>query len=149
MKFNELTQFTVPVPNTPGQLHRITELLGSKGYNITMITSHVVGDVAFVQLTTPVEQSKIVDLLRTINITPIQTPVVGLMVPNQPNTLTNLLKYLQENKVNVNNIVGTTPVDAETSFIVLSLEGATAGILPTKQLLEKFVESITPVAVAA
>jgi hypothetical protein len=140
--FVEMTQFTVPVSNKPGQLLRITEALGGKGYGFLGLASYVIDDVAFVRFTTQANPVEVTKTIEALGLFTIQTPVVALTISNSPGALTALLKYLHTNKVNVGTVLGTAHADSKNALVFLTISPAGDGIVPTKQLFDKYLNNI-------
>ena len=144
--FVELTQYTIPVPNVAGQLLKITDVLRTEGINLMSLSSYINADVAFVRFTAVSEnQDRVISLMDGIGLQPLTTPVVGITIENKVGKLNDLLKFLTDNKLNVGTIIATTPVNALESLVLISVEPIHAGVVPTKQVFDKFFAS-QPVA---
>lgn len=144
--FALLTQFTVPVINTPGQLGKITDLLLKEKINISGIEAHVTGNVSFVRLTTTETPSKVNGILAGAKYAPIQTPVASVTIPNTPGELNKLTKFLVEQGLNITGVYGTTPVGAPTTTLLLSIEATDGSPIDYPGVFNKYFNTV---AVAA
>lgn len=113
------TQFRVTVPNLPGELAKITNLLLKAKINITgMMTEHL-GEVAHVRLLAAPEKG-VGSLLEDAGFEVLEVPVFQLDLANKPGRLNKLAKELAEEHINILCIYGTGA--GSTARLVIAVE---------------------------
>jgi len=140
-KFTLLTQFTIPVVNTPGQLGSIVKLLRQDNINLVGITAEVIGNTSFVRLITPETPEKVAALFTKNSYAVIQSPVVSVTLNNKPGELERLSTFLVEQGLNINGIYGTTPTGATTATLIVSLD-TTGKTINYEDVFGKFYNSV-------
>ena len=144
--YTQYTQFNFAVPNVAGQLNKTLELLTGGSINVIGLTTTIAGNLALVGfVTSNPDATRIPEILKPLGLTPIQTPVFGISLPNTTGALGRLVKFLGENNVNINGIYGSTPESASTSTVFVSIDTPVTGFSNPTEVFEKFAQT-TPVA---
>ena len=131
-----VTQYSVPVKNEPGQLLKIAKTLAKEQVNIIGITSATIGDVGYVRFLA--EKSLTVrKVLEDQGFQVFETPVFRVALSNKPGELARMAAVLEENGVNIENIYGTTN-GGEHAHLVLAVNRPEKA----EKLLAKFAEGL-------
>jgi hypothetical protein len=104
---NHLQQFSIPLENQPGTLHRVLKTLSAAGINILGVSSEGVGGLGFVHLVSDTGV-KALKVLEKAGFHVFHAPVFNVDLANRPGELARLTKALAEKGVNVVQIYGTT-----------------------------------------
>ena len=102
-----LEQFSIPLENTPGTLHRVLRTLSAASINILGVSSEGVGGLGFVHLVSDTG-IKTLKVLEKAGFHVFRTPVFNVDLANKPGELARLTKALAEKGVNIVQIYGTT-----------------------------------------
>jgi len=94
------TQLTVKLQNKPGQLSKVSDLLGDSGINVKAITTSVHGDGAQVHMVVD-DTKKALDLLRGRGYEILERPVIAVEAPDHPGGLNAILRPLKDANINV------------------------------------------------
>lgn len=141
MSRNHLSQFSIPLENKPGALHRVLRSLSAAGVNILGVSSEGVGGLGFVHLVSDTGV-KALSVLKRAGFDVFEAPVFNVDLANRPGELARLTKALAEQGVNIVQIYGTTSGQVgRLLFTVDSPEKA-------KPLLAKFAK-LGPMSLAA
>jgi hypothetical protein len=93
-------QITVKIPNKPGQLSKVSDLLGDASINVKAITTSVHGDGAQVHMVVD-DHKKASDLLRGRGYHVQERPVIAVEAPDHPGGLNAILRPLKDANINV------------------------------------------------
>ena len=114
-----VTQYSVPVKNEPGQLHKIALALAKEQVNVIGIASETISDVGYVRFLAE-RNLTVKKVLADQGFQVFETPVFCVALPNKPGQLARLTEVLEENGINIETIYGTTS-DGEHANLVLSV----------------------------
>lgn len=137
VRYQMLKQITVLLPNVPGRLAAVADLLAKR--NVDIIAYHLsnAGRTGFVQLICEPHDKAIETLIEKYKYYVIQSNVISVRVPNQPGGLQRVLSPLRE-RVNITN---SYSYDKEgDSFIILDIEEEADRILAEQLLREAQIE---------
>ena len=96
----KLTQLVVSIENSPERLFEVTNALGEAGINLRAL--NLVDTGAFGQLRLLVSDvAKARKILMALHMPAFENEVVAVKIPDEPNSLANLLKPLTKAGVNV------------------------------------------------
>ena len=95
-----LLQLSVVLPNKPGRLSRVSELLGKEGVNIRAITVVESSDFSSIRMILD-DPKKGINVLKSSGYELEESEVVAAEIPDQPGGLNAILKPLREAEVNV------------------------------------------------
>ena len=112
-----MTQYSVPVPNEPGTLHKVTQVLYREGVNLTGIMTESLGNAAFIHFLAD-KENNIPKLLKSAGFQVLENQVFCLELPNRPGELNRLAKRLGDEDINILNVYGATN-GGETARVIL------------------------------
>jgi len=116
------TQFTVSLPNKPGQLAELTQYFADKGINISAIAVEALGDVSFVRLTVSEKESEVKSWLETKGYKATATKVFQVQIQNQPGQLHQLASKLAKQNVNIENLYGSTWANNQPATLYVAVD---------------------------
>ena len=119
-----ITQLSVKMVNQPGELSKLSDLLGDEGINLRALTASVHGEDAQIHLI-PDDPEKALEVLRSKEYEVAERKVLAVETPDHPGGLNAILRPLKEADINVEflypvigrhhknavMIVGAEPVD--------------------------------------
>ena len=117
MKRPPVTQYSVPLPDKPGMLHKVTQALHKEEINLCGIMTESLGNVAYVHFLAE-KENNIPKLLKTAGFQVFESPAFWLELPNRPGELNKLAKRLGDEGINILHVYGTTN-GGETARIAL------------------------------
>jgi hypothetical protein len=117
-------QLTVAIPNQPGQLSKVSELLGDTGINVKAVTAHIMGEGAQIHMVVD-DHAKAMEVLKAHKYDARERPVIAVEAPDHPGGLNAILRPLRDAGINVEYlypaigklgdkaviIVGADPID--------------------------------------
>jgi hypothetical protein len=106
MTAQPVTQFRITVPNIPGQLAKVTNVLLKAKINITGMMTECLGDVSHVRLLAAPEKA-VTRTLEDAGFPVLEVPVFEIDLTNRPGQLNSLAKQLAEEDVNILCVYGT------------------------------------------
>ena len=127
-----LVQISVVLPNKPGRLSRVSELLGREGVNIRAITVVESSDFSSVRMMVD-DPKKGANVLKAAGYELEENEVVAVEIPDQPGGLNAILKPLREAEVNVQYLYPYIGRLGKDPIMVLGVDN----VLKAKQVLEK------------
>lgn len=95
-----LTQLSVKVMNRPGEVSRISDMLGDDGINIKAITASVHGEDAQIHLV-PDDADKALEVIQSGNYEVEVHKVLAVETPDHPGGLNAILRPLKDAGINV------------------------------------------------
>lgn len=128
--------FVVVVPNQPGTLRQVTQLLSQEGVNIDSMLMETTGDVATFRFLLERE----VGLRRTLEsegFHVVEDKVFRLSIPNRPGELHQLTRRLAEQGVAVKYLYGTS--HGPTTNVVFSVDRPDHAVEIVKELDQRFI----------
>ena len=114
-----VTQFRVTVPNLPGELAKVTNLLLRAKVNITGMMTESLGEVAHIRLLAAPEKG-VGSLLEDAGFDVMAVPVFLVDLANKPGNLNKLAKTLAEEHINILCVYGTGA--GTTARLVIAVE---------------------------
>ena len=93
-------QLSIFVENKAGAIAHITELLGSNNINISSLQIADSADFGILRLIVD-DGNKALDLVKKEGYTAKLTDVISVVVPDKPNGLSDLLKILSDNNIEI------------------------------------------------
>ncbi len=93
-------QLSIFVENKAGAIAHITELLGSNNINIRSLQIADSADFGILRLIVD-DGNKALDLVKKEGYTAKLTDVISVVVPDKPNGLSDLLKILSDNNIEI------------------------------------------------
>lgn len=96
-----LKQLSVELINQPGEMSKVSDLLGEAGVNIRAICASPENGKSIVRLVVDMPD-KAIDLLRSHQYNVVVEDVIAVETPDHPGGLNAVLKPLKEARVNVN-----------------------------------------------
>lgn len=131
-------QIVMNLPNEPGQLSTVSELLGLRGINIKAVSISVDGDQGVLSMVLDDhEKGKLV--LQGSGYEPTETPIIAAYAPDHPGGLNAVMKPLKESGVNVEKLYLSVARKGEHAMIILEVDKHEEG---TEALKANYVEVI-------
>ncbi|MBF0508560.1 MAG: ACT domain-containing protein [Deltaproteobacteria bacterium] len=96
-----ITQLTMLLPNDPGALSKVSEILGENGINIIALTVADLGDIGRLRFIAN-DPERAFNVLRTAGYEVNKREVIAVETPHHPGGLNAILKPLKMAGVNVN-----------------------------------------------
>ena len=93
-------QLSIFVENKSGAIAHVTNLLGSNGINIRSLQIADSADFGILRLIVD-DGNKALDLVKKEGYTAKLTDVISVVVPDKPNGLSDLLKILSDNNIEI------------------------------------------------
>ena len=94
------------MPNRPGALSRLTQLIAEQAVNIVGIASEVRDDSGVVRLAVA-DGVDLSGVLSKNGLASIETKLVSVEVPDRPGELSRIAKALAEGNINITTVYGT------------------------------------------
>ncbi|MBI5442184.1 MAG: ACT domain-containing protein [Deltaproteobacteria bacterium] len=117
------TQLSVRLKDRPGELSKLSDLMGANGVNIRAFTASVHGDDSqFHMVVDEVEKAK--DALRARGYDVHEHAVVVVEAPDHPGGLNAILKPLKEDGVNVSFLYPMIGRDQDDAVLILGPDDA-------------------------
>lgn len=95
-----ITQLSIRIKNQPGELSRVSDILGDEGVNIRALTAAVNQDDAFIHLVAD-DPGKAEEVLKGKGYEPVRHEVIAVETPDHPGGLNAILRPLKQDGVNV------------------------------------------------
>jgi hypothetical protein len=127
-----LRQLSVVLPNKPGRLSRVSELLGKEGVNIRAITVVEASDFSSIRMMLD-DPKKGINVLKSSGYELEESEVVAVEIPDQPGGLNAILKPLREAEVNVQYLYPYIGRMSKDAIMILGVDN----IEKAKEVLEK------------
>lgn len=108
-----MKQFTVYMPNRPGQLAGLARQLAKARVNVEGISTCVMADVGLVQIVVR-KHEKTAKILKKAELAFTVQDVVVLSLPNRPGSLAKLAELAAGKGMNINYIYGTAAAGDDT-----------------------------------
>jgi hypothetical protein len=131
-----VSKFVVVVPNQPGILRQLTQLLSKEGVNVDSLLAETFGDVASFRFLLEKEN----DLRRTLEregFHVVEDKVFRLDLPNRPGELDQLTRKLAEQGVAIRYMYGTSY--GRMSKIILAVDRPEDALGVVKELDQSFI----------
>lgn len=108
MQKTTATQFTVSLPNKPGQLAELTKFFADKGINLAGISVEALNDVSFIRFIVQDKEAEAKTWLESKGYKPTATKVLQVELANQPGQLYQIAAKLAKQNVNIQYLYGST-----------------------------------------
>ena len=95
-----ITQLSIRMKNQPGELSRLSDILGDEGINIRAINAAVNRDDAFIHLVAD-DPGKAETVLKGKGYEPTRHEVIAVETPDHPGGLNAILRPLKQEGINV------------------------------------------------
>jgi hypothetical protein len=95
-----VTQISVKLQNRPGELSRISDILGDEGINIKALTASVHGDNAQIHMV-PDDPQKAEEVLKSRGFDVHTHQVIAVETPDHPGGLNAVLRPLKDAGINI------------------------------------------------
>ena len=128
MNTHPVTQFRITVPNLPGQLAKVTQVLLKAKVNITGMMTECLGDVSHVRLLTAPEKG-VTKALEGAGFPVLEVPVYQVILSNRPGCLNRLAKHLANEGINILCVYGTGEGDQARLVVAVDLVDKAAPII--------------------
>jgi hypothetical protein len=115
------TQFSVRLTDCPGELSRVSDLLGESGVNIRAFTASAAGPESRFHMVVD-EPERAREALRVRGYDVSEHPVLLVEAPDHPGGLNAILKPLREDDVNVHFLYPLIGSFSETAVLILGTE---------------------------
>lgn len=124
-----ISQLSIFAENRPGAIAEITDALGSAGVDIRAMSIADTADFGiFRMIVNHVEDAK--KALNDIGCIVTVTPVIAIMIPDNPGALNEILKLFTANGVNVEYMYAFVTMSKQNAYAVIRVEDyETAGKL--------------------
>jgi hypothetical protein len=119
MPHRTVTQFSVVVPNEPGELAKVTYLLSQEEVNIEGVLSVNVGDTASIQFVAD-GGSAVRRRLEAAGLAVLENQVFHIQLPNKPEHLNELARELAADGINILSLYGN--VEGDLVKLVLAVD---------------------------
>jgi hypothetical protein len=133
---NMVKKYVVVVPNQPGVLRQLTQLLSQEGVNIDSLLMETHGDVASFRFLLERENG----LRRTLEsegFHVVEDKVFRLSLPNRPGELDQLTRRLSDQGVAVKYLYGTS--HGQTTNVVFAVDRPDHAVEIVKELDQRFI----------
>lgn len=137
MKIQVIRQFSVFMPNKPGALSRLTQLIAQEHINILGIASEVKDDSGMVRFAVDehsparkidefsrvaaVPRKDIGEILTQGGFSTVETSLLSIEVTDRPGELARVTKAIGEGNVNITTVYGTA-IAGQFSRILIAVE---------------------------
>lgn len=95
-----ITQLSIKIKNQPGELSRVSDILGDEGVNVRALTAAVAHDDAYIHMVAD-DPAKAEAVLKAKGFTPTRQDVIAVETPDHPGGLNAILRPLKAEGVNV------------------------------------------------
>ncbi len=96
-----IKQITIELKNQPGELSKVSEILGREGVNIRSISSEDRGEIGVIRIVVD-DHAKAFKILESHDLKIKARDVIAVETPDHPGGLSAILKPLKEASINVN-----------------------------------------------
>ena len=132
-------QIIVRLPNKPGQLARISELLGENGIDVKAVSISSEGDCGVLALVAN-DHAKALMILRASDIPAEETQVIASYAPDHPGGLKAVLKPLREAKVNIERLYLSAARKEEYAVLIIQVDDYEKGVNALKDAYVDLIE---------
>lgn len=132
-------QIILRIPNQPGQLATVGDLIGRNGINIRAVSINVDGDQGVMTLVLD-DHEKGKQLLEGHGYELRETPVIAAYAPDHPGGLTAVIKPLKDAGVNVERLYLSVHRPDELPIIIIEVSDYEKGIAALKANYVNLIE---------
>ena len=116
-----ISQLSIFAENKPGAIAEITDALGCAGVDIRSMSIADTSDFGIFRLiVNHVEDAK--KALTDIGCIVAVTPVIAVMIPDNPGALSEIIKLFSENNVNVEYMYAFVTMSKQNAYAVIRVE---------------------------
>jgi len=116
-----ISQLSIFAENKPGAIAEITDALGKAGVDIRAMSIADTSDFGIFRLiVNHVEDAK--KALTDIGCIVTVTPIIAVMIPDNPGALNEILKLFSENDVNVEYMYAFVTMSKQNAYAVIRVE---------------------------
>lgn len=116
-----INQLSIFAENSPGALFEVTDILGHAGVDIRAMSIADTEDFGIMRLiVNDIEKAK--DALTKNSYVFSQTPVIAAAVFDRPGALTEIMKLLSENEINIEYMYAFVTIAKQHAYAVLRVE---------------------------
>ena len=116
-----LEQISVELPNQPGEMSKVSDLLGEEGINIRAICASPENAQSVVRFVVDHPQ-KALEVLKNNGYKTWSEPVLAVVTPDHPGGLNAVLKPLKEAQINVNYLYPLIGRFREDAVVILGVD---------------------------
>ena len=124
-------QIIIRLPNTPGEMSKVSDILGANGINIKAMSSSVDGGIGILCLFVD-DHDKGMLVLRSHNYDISETPVIAAYTPDHPGGLGAVVRPLKDASVNIEKIYLAIARKGELSLVIIEVDDYETGIAALK-----------------
>jgi len=117
----KIIQMSVFIENTYGRLYGLCDVLGKNHINIKALTLAETPDFAVVRIVAD-KSEEAMKILKENGFTATIAHIVAVEVPDTPGGLTDILKILADNKINIEYMYGFVEQKAHKAMMVFKFE---------------------------
>lgn len=134
-----ISQLSIFAENKPGAIAEITDALGAAGVDIRAMSIADTSDFGIFRLiVNHIEEAKAA--LTNIGCIVSVTPIIAVVIPDNPGALNEILKLFSENSVNVEYMYAFVTMSKQNAYAVIRVEDNDSAI---KLLTEKGIKLLT------
>ncbi len=134
-----ISQLSIFAENKPGAIAEITDALGAAGVDIRAMSIADTSDFGIFRLiVNHAEEAK--TALTNIGCIVSVTPVIAVIIPDNPGALNEILKLFSENDVNVEYMYAFVTMSKQNAYAVIRVEDNDSAV---KLLTEKGIKLLT------
>ena len=133
---NMAKKYLVAVPNQPGVVRQLTQLLSEEGINIDSILMETYGDIASFRFLLE-QDNGMRKALENEGFQVVEDMVFRMSLPNRPGELHQLTRRLSEEGVAVRYLYGTS--HGQTTNVVFSVDRPEHAVEIVKELDQRFI----------
>jgi len=127
-----IKQITISLPNKPGKMSEISDLMGSEGLNIRAIQLNEQGDKGILRYIVE-DPEKAANLLRSRGHDFKMDNVLAAVVPDHPGGLGAVLKPLRDNQINIRYLYPAIGRHGLNAILILGVDKSKEAVRVLKQ----------------
>lgn len=132
-----ITQLSIKMINRPGELSKVSDIMGDQGINIRAITASVHGEDAQIHLV-PDDADKSLEVLKSRGYEVVVRQVLAVETPDHPGGLNAILRPLKEAGINVEFLYPFIGKHEQSAIMIVGGEPISEAV----QALEKYYITI-------
>ncbi len=116
-----ITQISISLDNVPGELSKVSEVLGREGVNIRAISVADTSDISTVRFVVD-DPVKAKNILKANGYSPKETDVLAVETPDHPGGLTAVLRPLKAAGINVHYLYPHLGRVSNNAIVILGVD---------------------------